>query len=189
MNKLIKKIKTLPKDYYTYNDIAKIADLSDASLRVGLNRLVKQEELVRLGRGIYALPERAIDEEKLAAEIYAPSYLSLETILSRAGVLSQIPVHLTFVTANRSKKIMLGNRQIIYHHLQPALWWGYEQQNGVPAASPEKALLDAIYLSLNGYASVSTDWDYSRLDKKRLEQLAKRCPKKVRQRLVQLIQA
>lgn len=175
MNKLIKKIQTIPKNYYTYADIRKIAGLNDASLRVTLARLWKNQEITRLCRGYYTLDPAKVDYEQLACEIYAPSYLSLEWVLARAGVLSQQPTHLTLVTQNRAKKIMAGDKQITYQHLKPEMWWGYEIQSGVNMATPEKALLDLIYLSKNGYATPPNDeMNLNLLNKKLLQKYLKR---------------
>jgi len=152
MNKLIKKIQTIPKSYYTYADIRKIAGLSDSSLRVALARLVKNNDLARLCQGYYALNPAQVDYERLACEIYAPSYLSLEWVLARANVLSQQPTHLTLLTQNRAKKIMTGDVQIQYQHIKTGMWYGYEIKDGVAIATPKKALLDWEYLAKNGYA-------------------------------------
>jgi len=153
MYKLIKKIQAIPKNYYTYADIRKIAGLNDASLRVALARLVKNEEITRLCHGYYALDPAKVDYEQLACEIYAPSYLSLEWVLARAGVLSQQPAHLTLVTQNRAKKITVGNTQISYQHIKPEMWYGYEQIGNTLSATPEKALADWEYLAKNGYSA------------------------------------
>jgi len=175
MNKLIKKIQTIPKNYYTYADIRKIAGLSDASLRVALARLVKNQEITRLCQGYYAIDPAQVDYEQLACEIYAPSYLSLEWVLARAGVLSQQPATLTLVTQNRAKKIMVGNTQISYQHLKPEMWRGYEQTNNTLSATPAKALLDWQYLAKNGYASAPPyeEMNLELLNRKKLKQKIK----------------
>ncbi|MFH1413209.1 MAG: hypothetical protein ABIG10_04300 [bacterium] len=152
MTKLIKKIKTIPKDYFSLNDLKKISNLSKASLKVAVNRLVKNNELIKLGNSLYAHDISKLDLEKLSIEIYQPSYLSFEWVLAKNNILSQKPYHLTLATNKRSKKVIINKNIIIYHHLKPRLFWGYKREDNILIAETEKAFLDLAYLSLNGYA-------------------------------------
>lgn len=167
MEKLIKKIKLIPKSYFSFADIRKISWLNNNSLKQALSRLVKNGEIFRLIKGVYANDLAKVDWEKLAEEIYAPSYLSLELILGQNGILSQKPLHLTLVTTKRSRKIEIAQNIIFYQHLQPKMFWGYSNENGIWAAAPEKAFLDLAYLSLNGYAKFDPEeMNLELLDKK-----------------------
>ncbi len=152
MTKLLEKIKSISKNYFTLTDLKKIGILSEASLKVSINRLIKRKELSRLTRGVYTTDITKVDWEQLACEIYHPSYLSFEWILAKYGILSQQPINLTLATSNPTKKIETVDNIIFYHHLQPDLFWGYEQKENILEATPEKALIDLAYLSLNGYA-------------------------------------
>jgi predicted transcriptional regulator of viral defense system len=119
---------------------------------VALAHLVKNREITRLSQGYYTTDPAKVDYEQLACEIYAPSYLSLEWVLARAGILSQQPTTITLVTQKRAKKIAVGNTQITYQHIKPEMWGGYEQTGDTLTATPKKALLDWEYLAKNGYA-------------------------------------
>ena len=116
MNKLLEKIKKIPKGYFSLNDLRKISPLKEDSLKVALNRLAASGELIKLGHQIYARDITKINLEQLACAIYAPSYLSCETALAHYHILSQQPLHLTLVTAKRSKVISIVNKNLIYHH-------------------------------------------------------------------------
>ena len=152
MAKLIDKINRIPKSYFSLMDIRKIAGAEDSSLKVALSRLVKSKQIFKLGGGLYAPNTAKIDWEKLALEIYAPSYLSFEYALAKYNILSQRPHHLTLVTSQRAKTVITPRSNLIYHHLNPRLFWGYKKNSGALIAEPEKAFLDLAYLSLNGYA-------------------------------------
>ncbi len=162
MKKLIKKIEKINKGYLYYSDILKLSDLKENSLRVKLSRMVKNEELQKIGNGLYSMNINKVDYEQLSCEIYSPSYLSLEYVLAISGVLSQQPSNLTLVSLNRARKIDIDGRMIIYQHISESLWWGYEIKDNVLIAKPEKAVIDLVYLSLNGYADV--DWEEMNLD-------------------------
>lgn len=186
MQKLIDKIKSIPKGYFSLVDLRKISDLNDASLKVALSRLKKDGQIKALIRGYYALDLSKIDYEKLAIEIYKPSYLSFEWVLGKYNILSQKAYNLTLATTKRAKVIELGklksmkktststDQLLIYHHLNPDLFWGYNNVAGIHEAEPEKAFLDLAYLSLNGYAKFDPEeMDLKLLDKKKLRKYLK----------------
>ncbi|MCD6096832.1 hypothetical protein J7J60_00610 [bacterium] len=175
MKKLAERIKSIPKTYFYFADIKKITNLSDKSLKVALNRLVKDKKLIRITRGVYTININKVDWQSLAVEIYYPSYLSFEWALSYYNIMSQKPIHLTLATINRSKTIKTSQRNLIYHHLQERMFWGYKKEANYLVATPEKALLDQAYLSLNGYAKFDIEeMNLEGLNKKRLKTYLKR---------------
>lgn len=175
MEKLSKKIKQIPKSYFSLVDIEKVSDLKGASLKQALSRLTRRGEIFRLVKGVYANDLSQVNWEKMAQEVYASSYLSFEWVLGQSGVLSQKPLHLTFATAQRSRKIEVADMVIYYHHLQPKMFWGFGNKEGVLTAEPEKAFLDLAYLSINGYAKFDPEeMNLSLLDRKKIKQYLRR---------------
>lgn len=153
MDKLLPKIKQIPKTYFSFADIQKITQLKKKSLAVSLSRLVADKKIIKIQKGWYTTSNTKLDWENFAITTYAPSYLSFEWALARYNVLSQQTVHLTLATIKRSKTVELSSGvDIIYHHIQPSLFWGYLKEKNYLIADPEKAFLDLAYLSLNGYA-------------------------------------
>ena len=115
--KLLQTLRGFNKTYFTVADLEKILELERDSLYVTLNRLVKAGVLIKLRRGVYQPEFQSLELEKVANEIYYPSYLSFESALSRYGILSQIPYTLTFATTKRSKKLTLSGREVEYRQL------------------------------------------------------------------------
>jgi hypothetical protein len=170
MEKLINKIKKIPRNYFSLADIRKISDLDDNSLKVALNRLVKNQELIKISHRLFSLDDSKINWEQLAVGIYGPSYLSFEWILAKNNILSQQPVNLTLATSKRSKSMETSRNIITYHHLRNNLFWGYEKNDKIVSAFPEKAFLDLAYLSLNGYAKFDiNEMNLKYLDKKKIK--------------------
>lgn len=175
MTKLIQKIKSIPKSYFSFTDLKKISDLSDESLKVATSRMIKNREIIKLRKGIYTLDISKISWENFAIEIYSPSYLSFEWVLAKHNILSQKPVNLTLATAKRSRKIITPQNVIIYHHLQPKLFWGFVREENHLIAEAEKAFLDLAYLSLNGYAKFDTEeMNLELLDRTKLKKYLKK---------------
>ena len=168
MKKLIQKINNIPKPYFSFSDIRKIAGMEDASLKVSLSRIVKRGELTRLSKGIYAVDAFKIDWEQFAGETYSPSYISFESALARYNILSQQPASIILATTRRGKIMELKEKTIIYRHIMPRLFWGYEREENRLIAEPEKAFLDLAYLSLNGYAKFDPEeMNFNFLNKKK----------------------
>ena len=77
--------------------------LSDSAFKTLMSRAVRSELLTRLCRGIYlyksALPKDGLLLYHIAALLRADNfnYISLETVLSDAGVISQIPLLINFM--------------------------------------------------------------------------------------------
>ena len=168
--KLLQKLKEIDKLYYTTNDIRKIENYTEGSLYVILNRLVNNRDLIRLASGIYILPGRYGEIEKIANLLYVPSYLSFESAISKYGILSQLPYTFSFATTRKSRKITLGDYPVEYRQLQSGLFFDYTQTNdGLSIATPEKALFDTLYLSMIGKLSIDfTSLDTSSVDVKKV---------------------
>jgi len=178
MSKLLKLIKTIPKASLTFHDIASVAPMDANTLRVSLHRLVKRGDLIALKKGLYHLKESEIDLERLAAEICYPAYFSCEWALAHHGVLHQMPYRLELMTSKRSRRILIGSREIAVHHLKKDLFWGYEIVDGIWMATPEKAILDILYLQRLGQKTLPVDEiRWKNINRKKLLQFAKRTRK------------
>lgn len=178
---LIKKLRAFNKSYFTVADLEKILGLGRDSLYVTLNRLVKSGVLERLAKNIYSLFTEAVDLEKIANELYFPSYLSFEQALSQYGILSQIPYTQTFATIRPTKKTTIRNVAVEYSHLKKELFFGYILKNGKYIAEKEKALLDQLYMVSMGKRSIDIDeLDLKDLDREKLDEYAKRFPAQIK---------
>jgi predicted transcriptional regulator of viral defense system len=89
--------------------------LSVAALRMLLSRAVEQELLLRVCKGVYiysrANYQKGVVLYHTASRLREEtlSYLSLESVLSEAGLISQIPLGwITLMTRGRSGKINCG---------------------------------------------------------------------------------
>lgn len=177
----IQLLKGFNKPYFTVADLEKILSMKRDSLYVTLNRLVGSGVLIRLKRNIYQPAFQSLELEKIANELYYPSYLSFESALSRYGILSQIPYTLTFATTRRSKKFTLGTREVEYRQLKKEYFFGYILDNGIYIAEPEKALLDQVYMMSKGLMSSDmSEWSLVGLKKNKFLQYSRRFPKTLR---------
>jgi predicted transcriptional regulator of viral defense system len=157
---IIKLAGKLP--VFTFNDFLSTEE-SKSYLWMVLHRYEKSGKLLRLKKGIYtttAYVERMknrgeieVFTDFIANFLYSPSYLSLETILYRYNILTEIPVNLTSVS--KSKTAVFTNKlgNFIYHKVKPSLFCGFdlseESSFSVMRATKAKALFDFLYLRKN----------------------------------------
>lgn len=117
-------------------------------------RWCRQGLLVRLRRGWFAFPEllKAPDFARyIANRIYKPSYISLQTALSFYGMIPEAVTDITSVSTLKTAEFINKFGTYSYRTIKPELFFGFElkkMQDGrtIPFATPEKALLDLLYL-------------------------------------------
>ena len=174
----IQKLQEFKKDYYTLKDLQSILDVPASSLKVQLSRWCKQGIFIRLTKGIYVPYNAKVDTQKVANQVYYPSYLSFESALNYYGILSQIPYTLTFATQKKSKKLVLKDTQVEYTQLANRLFFGYTLENGIYLATLEKALMDTIYLISKGKRTLNLEELYLKdIDKEKLKEISLKFPK------------
>ena len=126
--------------------------------------------LVKLRNQYYAFPDyRHVPDfsRYVANRIYTPSYISLHSALSFYGMIPEEVVQLTSVTTLKTAKFENAFGTFHYQNVKTPLYFGYEikiMQNGrvLFFATPEKALLDLLYL--NPYYKTEQDMEELRLD-------------------------
>jgi hypothetical protein len=126
-------------------------------LRNQLLRWKKQGWVVMLRRGLYALgpDERKVglSRELIAASLYKPSYVSLESALSYYKMIPEKVAAITSVTARKTKTFENAAGLFVYRHLKKDAYFGFRLVRDAASfpyflAEPEKALLDYLYLKL-----------------------------------------
>lgn len=117
---------------------------------------VRARKLVQLRRGLYTLAEPYQTESPhtyvIANRLVHGSYVSLHMALSHYDL---IPEHVAVVTSVTTRRPGMWQNQyghFSYQHIQPALFFGFYYRQVTQAqwaymATPEKALLDLIYLT------------------------------------------
>lgn len=138
--------------------------------RNNLTRWCKKGLLEKLRNQYYAFPEyhQMPDFSRYVANrIYTPSYISLHSALSFYGMIPEEVVQLTSVTTLKTAKFNNSFGTFHYQNVKTNLFFGYEikmMQNGrgLLFATPEKALIDLLYL--NSFYKTEQDMEELRLD-------------------------
>ncbi len=134
-------------------------DVDPADVRRQLSRWVKAGRLYQLRRGLYSLAppyQKVRPHPYLVANRLVPgSYLSLQAALSHFGLIPEAVFVMTSVTAGRPGRWETPLGTYDYRHLQKEILTGFRRlvlPGGQEAlvATPEKALLDLVYLEPEG---------------------------------------
>ena len=138
--------------------------------RNNLTRWCRKGLLVKLRNEYYAFPEfRQVPDASryVANRIYTPSYISLHSALAFYGMIPEEVVQITSVTTLKTAMFDNSFGTFHYQNVKTPLYFGYEiktMQNGrgLLFATPEKALLDLLYL--NPFYKTEQDMEELRLD-------------------------
>jgi hypothetical protein len=130
-------------------------DVDPREVRVQLSRWVRSGRLIQLRRGLYSLAppfEKARPHPFVVANrLVHGSYVSLQSALAHHGLIPEhVPV-VTSVTRGRPGRWTTPLGTFEFHHLKSDLVRGFRRTPLGPAeaafvATPEKALLDLLYL-------------------------------------------
>jgi len=148
--------------FILYSDIRTVFRLKDAAMLINepdfqsLNRrlhyYVKKGRIGNPRKGIYT--KLRYNQEEMACLVYTPSYISLEYVLQKAGIIFQFDSRITAVSY-LSRSIEIDNQTYLYRRIKGEILVNtlgiIRHNNHVNIATPERAFLDMLYLNKNYY--------------------------------------
>ncbi len=165
------------KTFFSINNLKKFYQNKQKSLPVLLSAWKKNNWIQNLGQGYYAWKLSAVDYLQLANVLDNTSYISFEYALYYYNLIDQVPSVHTLATKKRSRSIKIGNQSAEYTHLKDDLFFNIELKNKIYIATPEKALIDLVYLISRGKRSVDlTTLDKDKINKNKLLKILKQFP-------------
>ena len=180
---LVQKVEALGKNFFSMKDLKKLFP-EEGYLRISVKRMLDAGVIFQIAHGFYALKQEKLDVEKLATQLYYPSYISFESALSKYDVINQGMYGLSLATTRHSKKIVLAGVDCEYSQLKPALFFGFDLVNDTYLAQAEKAFLDLIYLMCLGKRKGNTsEWELDVLNQKKLVEYAAFYPDAVKKQI------
>lgn len=181
------KIKYLQEEIvFTTNRYARSNDLDLSSAAKQLSRLHKNHLIEKITRGVWANINHPYFNP-LAAVPYLlgeeQGYVSFLTALHYYGVISQISLQIQIATTGRRRKLKSSIGYFDFIHLAPHMMregirWS-ESKFKYLVASPEKALLDTLYISTRRGKRFSSlpELDMDNINMKYFNKLMKLCIK------------
>lgn len=161
------------------SDIFSLQDLKNSHFKVypyQLSEWTAKNLLIKLKNGVYLFADKKDDitKEVIAFNIYQPSYVSMEWVLSKYNLIPEMVYHVTSITNKATRKLENDFGVFIYRHVKKELFFGYEKvkkDNQVfLLATPEKALFDYLYLNASKIKN-KDDVNELRLNKSNLKKI------------------
>ena len=141
-------LRKLRKNVVTTGAAAAALGVSESSASRSLRTLAAQGLVRRVSQGIWTLDTDGTgDPRAIIRDLRRPSYVSFQSALASHGVIDQIPRETTLASLGRPRRVRTALGTFGLHRLPAALFGGFEDKNGVPMASVEKALVDYFYVA------------------------------------------
>jgi predicted transcriptional regulator of viral defense system len=168
---LIKSGKTIFKT----KELSEIWNTKETSTKTITLRKVKQGDLIKIKRGIFALTTK-YNKLELACKMMQGSYISLFTVLKNEGVIFQ-EFNTIYLVAPRAKNIQIEKTNYEYHSIKNLnfIAEGISFNATYSIAKLERAILDLFFL----FDTDFSDFNINQFDKELFLKLAKLYNKKV----------
>ena len=142
--------------YFTKQNLGLALDKEGEDLNYWLKKLTKEKLLTPLKKGFYISSFYPDQSENywfyLANVLRFPSYVSLESVLAKYGLIPEAVFAITSITLKSSRRYLAKPMTFIYQNIKRELFYGYRLMifgnTGltVRIAYPFKALFDFLYL-------------------------------------------
>ncbi len=148
INELIK----LDRKLYHTNDLATLWGVTNKhNLYMTITRYIDRGILFPIYKGLYStVPLAQLNPLEVGrAVIHRYTYLTTESVLAQAGIISQAVYDYTYV-ADKSTRIAVGAWSFRFRKLQDTFLYhpaGIENQDGVLVAGVERAVADMLYFN------------------------------------------
>ena len=144
---LVFAIMRSTRTVFTTQSLMMMSGMDGMSLASLMHKLVRQGILLNPRRGIYA--KSGYNREEMACSIFHPSYISMEYVLQRTGIVFQYDETITSISY-LTRNIDIDDSTYSFRKIVYQLWAGMEgivQQDNICIATPERAFLDMMHLS------------------------------------------
>lgn len=127
-------------------------------IRIQLSRWVKAGKIYQIRRGLYSIAPPYQKKQPhpflVANHLQKASYVSLQSALAFYGLIPEVVNITTNVSTGRPERLVTPLGIYEFRHLKTELLFGYRMtslgEQSAFVATPEKALLDLIYLQPGG---------------------------------------
>ncbi len=137
-----------------------------------LKRYKKKGYIKSPKRNIYFLADNPPSTFSLAYKIYAPSYISFETALSLYGIIPEVTYSVLSATTKATRDFPFDDTSFKYLKIKTEAFTGYIKKDEYFIATPEKALVDYLYISAIKGKNINQRMDLTGLDTQKIVQLS-----------------
>lgn len=157
---------------FTTQEFVNLFKIDQSLATVKLSRYKKAGYLISPRRGVYYLADEVENKYKIANKIYRPSYISLDSALSKYGLIPETVYTITSVTTKATREFTDKQATYKYYKIKKSIFTAYHTEGDVLIADPEKAVVDYLYFVAQGKRELNDRLDLSKIDKKKMLALA-----------------
>ena len=170
----ISELLQLDRKIYHTNDLAVLWGIgSKNTLYTTIKRYIHRGVLKPIYKGLYStVPLQQLNPMELGrAIIHRYTYLSTESVLAQAGVITQTVYAYTFVSS-LPKKTTIGSISFLFRKLKDEYLYnpaGIVNQEGFFVATTERATADMLYFNRKYYFDVPEGIDFEKVKSIQIE--------------------
>ncbi len=142
-SEFLELLENYNKHVFTISDAVKLTGKPRKYVSLILS---KNNKFKRIERGKYYIKNTSVYE--IASNIVSPSYISLISAFRYYNLITQMPNLIYVVSTKQHKNVELEGYEIKFVKFKRKCVLGYNTENGSFVASPEKAIVDALYTNL-----------------------------------------
>lgn len=189
--KFLKLLGKVPSAFTTQH-VAEALSIKPASASRLCQRYVRQGFFISIKRNLYIVKEFYMGMPQrhrlyIGNEIQKPSYISFLTALHHYHIASAPFYLIESVSRHQTLERQVGHNIFQYHRFPQKLFFSFVADRGLKIATPEKALLDSLYLySLGRYPINLRHINLEHIDYKMLYKLSEKFPRRTQKLLAHL---
>jgi len=159
------KLKGHNLEVFTTQDLVNITGIKREVVKVKLSRYKAMGYLISPKREIYYLKDEVLNKNRIASKLYYPSYISLDTALSKYNIIPETVYAITSITTKATREFTDESQIYKYFKIKKEAYTGYSKQEDILIADPEKALVDYFYFVSMGKRELNDRLNLEKIDK------------------------
>lgn len=166
------RLKLHNLEVFTTQEFVNVFGVSRSVAAVKLTRYKQAGYLISPRRSVYYLANEVEDKFKIANKVYSPSYISLDSALSKYGLIPETVYTITSVTTKATREFTDDQTIYRYYRIKKEVFTGYHKEGNTLWADPEKAVVDYLYFVALGKRELNDRLQLDKLDKNKVSVFA-----------------
>ncbi len=166
--KIRQQLKQHNLEVFTTQEFINIFGVKRNIAAITLTRYKQAGYLASPRRSVYYLVGEVEDTYKIANKIYYPSYVSLDSALSKYNCIPETVYTITSVTTKATREFTDDQTVYRYYRIKKEAFTGYHKEGDTLWADPEKAVVDYLYFVALGKRKLNDRLDMRRINKKKV---------------------
>lgn len=167
------RLKQHNLEIFTTQEFINIFGFNRSVAAVKLTRYKKSGYLISPRKSVYYLTGEVDDKFKIANKVYSPSYISLDSALSKYNIIPETVYTVTSITTRTTREFTDDQTVYRYYRIKKEAFLGYHKEEDTLIADPEKAVVDFLYFVSQGKREPNDRMSLSKIDKEKVLSFAK----------------